>query len=276
MFNPYLAVIITTIIWGSTGVFIRYLNLPASTMVFFRAFVPAFILYAYFKVKKVNLFRTDLKLIFLASSIAVIEFFFYFFAYNNTSIANALVTLYTWPIFATMFGIFILKEKVSGRGVFLLISAFIGVAFVYLGKSISFSDNDFVGISSMLVSAALFGLMIIIFKKLSSNHTNFEMIFYHNFMSAIVFVPFLFVSGPFPTPAQSIVAVSYALLIGFLAYIPYYFGLKYLKASTISLLSYLEVVFGILFAIILLHETLAWNTAVGGLMIVASTLLIKK
>ena len=276
MLNPYLAVVLATIIWGSTGIFIKYLNLPPTTIAFFRMVIPAFILFIYFKIKKVNLFRDSVKLILLVSSIGVVDMLFYFIAYTKTSIANSLITLYTWPIFATIFSAIFLREKLGVRNIFLLIVSFIGVILVYLGNSLSLTNKDFVGITSMLVSAALFAVMIIIFKKLSITHSNFEIIFYHNMIGAVVFLPFLFINRPLPTITQSGVAVVYALLIGFLAYIPYFFGLKYIKTSSISLLSYLEVVSGILFGIILLHETLMPNTIIGGVLIVGSTLLIKR
>ncbi|MBI2655603.1 DMT family transporter [Candidatus Woesearchaeota archaeon] len=275
MFNPYLAVIITTIIWGSAGVFIKYLDLPPTTIAFFRLFIPAIILYPYFKLKKVNLFRENLKLIFLVSLIEVISFLFYFISYENTSVANAVTILYTWPIFAIIFSFVFLKENITGRVIFALLLAFTGVAIIYIGSGFSFSDKDFIGITSMLVSAALSGITIIIFKRLTGAHTIFEIIFYQTFMGAIVFFPFLFINRPFPAAWQFILGFIYALLIGLLAYIPYYFGLKHLKASIVSSISYLEVVSGILFGVLLLHEALTLNVIIGGVLIAGSTLLIK-
>src|SRR3989338_2067040 len=199
MFNPYLAVIITTIIWGLSGVFIKYLGLPPTTIAFFRVFIPAIILYPYFKLKKINIFRDSLRLIFLVSFIEAVSFLFYFISYENTSIANAVTILYTWPIFAVIFSFIFLKEKLPKQNIFALIIAFIGVVAVYAGNNISFSDKDFIGISSMLISAALTGIPIIIFKKLSATHSKYEMIFYHNFIGAIAFMPFLFINRPLPT-----------------------------------------------------------------------------
>ncbi len=275
-FNPYLSVALATIIWGSSGIFIKYLNLPATTLAFFRTAVPTLILCSYFGIKKINPFRKDLRLILLASFISALSFFFYFVAYNRTSIANSLVTLYTWPIFALIFGTFFLKEKTSIRNTFLIASSFVGTIFIYFGNSISFSNNDFIGITSMLISAISYAIIIMIFKKLSATHSSYEIIFFDNFMPAIAFTPFLFINTQFPTTNQSIVAVTYALVIGLLAYILYYFGLRHLRTSTISLLSYLEVVSGILFAVVLLNEVLTWNIVLGGVLIIGSALMIKK
>lgn len=55
--NPYLAVIFAATIGGSSGVFIKLLNLPSTSMTFFRVFVPVAVLLIYFGWKKVKLFQ---------------------------------------------------------------------------------------------------------------------------------------------------------------------------------------------------------------------------
>jgi drug/metabolite transporter (DMT)-like permease len=127
----------------------------------------------------------------------------------------------------------------------------------------------------MLVAAALFGAVMVIFKKISKSHSNLEIVFYHNFACALLFIPFLFVNRPNPTLNQSLIAISYALTVGIISFILHYYSLKHLKTSTASFISYLEVVSGILFGIFLLNETLTYNTIIGGALIIGSTCLLK-
>ena len=47
----------------------------------------------------------------IASSINAARMFLYFIGFTYASIANAVIVLYTWPIFATLLGLMFLKEK---------------------------------------------------------------------------------------------------------------------------------------------------------------------
>lgn len=274
--NPYLEVIFAAAIWGSSGVFIKYLNLPATTMSFFRVIVPTLIITVYFLIKKKKLFKGDNKLMLFASLLNAIRMFLYFVAYIYTSIGNAVIMLYTWPIFAAIFGFFILKEKITKRGIFLMMLAFAGIVFVYLNKEFSFADNDFIGMTAMLISAFVYSLSFIIFKKESEKYSKWETIFYQNLVGCFLFLPFLFINKPLPNLNQVSVVTVYALLIGMVGFGLFFSALKKIKASTASSLSYFEVVSAILFGIIFFKEVLTWNVVVGGLMIVVSTILMRK
>ena len=74
-FNPYLEVVLAAIIWGSTGAFVKYLDLPPATMSFFRLAISNIIFFYFLSVKKIPLFRGINKLILFASSLNVIRIF---------------------------------------------------------------------------------------------------------------------------------------------------------------------------------------------------------
>ena len=92
--------------------FIKLINLPATTITFFRMFVPVAILLGYFCWKKIKLFKGNYGYLLLASSFNAVRMFLYFLAYLYTSVGNAVIMLFTWPIFATIFSAIFLKEKV--------------------------------------------------------------------------------------------------------------------------------------------------------------------
>ena len=276
MLNPYLDVVIAAIIWGSAGVFIKYLNLPITTITFFRVFIPAIILLLFFAAKKTNVFKKINRIIMLASLLDTIAFFFYFISYTYTSIANSLIILFTWPIFAALFSAVILKEKIAKRNLILLGISFVGIALVYSNETISFTNKDFIGMSSMLVSAVFYSLSMVLYKKTSENYSNFELVFYQNMIGAVVFLPVLFISRPFPTPQQSAVVIFYAVLVGIIGYALFFSALKRIKASTASFLSYIEIISGITFGILFFNEAVKTNVVIGGILIIISTVLLKK
>lgn len=60
--NPYLEVILASLIWSSTGVFVKYLNLAPVMMSFFRLAIPALVLLIFFNIKKIDILKKGIRL----------------------------------------------------------------------------------------------------------------------------------------------------------------------------------------------------------------------
>lgn len=116
--NPYFEAILAGVIWGLSGLFVKYLHLPPTTVTFFRLAVPTFILLLFFIIKKIKLFHGNNKLILLASTLNAARVFLYTVGFTFASIGNAVIILYTWPVFTTIFSILFLKEKVCLKELF--------------------------------------------------------------------------------------------------------------------------------------------------------------
>jgi drug/metabolite transporter (DMT)-like permease len=273
--NSYLEVVIAAVIWGSAGVFVKYLDLPPATLSFFRLAVPSALLLAFFAAKGIRLFRGNNKLILSASLLNVFKTLLYFVGFTYTSIGNAVIVFFTWPIFAALLEIAFLKEKMTKKNMALLFVAFAGIVLVYLNRKFSFSDQDFIGMAAMTLCSLVNAASMVIFKKVSAGYSKCEMIFYQNILGAAVFLPFVFVY-PAPSFSQSAVAIIYSILVGIIGFVLYFSALSKIKVSTASFLTYFEPVSAILLGVILFNEKMSWNMAVGGLLIVGSAIFLKK
>jgi len=274
--NPYLAIIIAATIGGSSGVFIKLLDLPATTITFFRMAVPVVVLLAYLKHKGTTFFRGNYRIMMLASVLNATRMFFFFVGYLYTSIGNAVIILFTWPIFGSLFSAIFLKEKISGRTATLIMLAFMGIVIMYSEKEIGFGNEDFIGMAAMLFSAILFSITAVIFKKELVNYSRTETIFYQNLVGAFVFLPFLFINTPFPTALQAGVASLYGFLIGIVAFVLFFFALRRLKMSHYALFTYWEVIAAIFFGVVFFQEEITLNMILGGGLILATGILLKK
>ncbi len=273
--NPYFEVIFAAIAWSTSGVFIKYLNLPPTTISFFRLAVPTIILLVFFAIKKTPVFKGNNKLLLAVSSLNVARTFFYFLGFTYTSIGNAVIIFFTWPVFVALLEAPFLKEKIVKKNLILIFTAFLGIVFVYMDKKISFSDRDFLGMIAMTVSSLLNAVSMIAFKKEILKYSKYEMIFYQNIVGAVVFLPFIFINSPVPTFLQTSIASVYAVLIGVIGFAFYFSALNKIKVSTASFLSYFEPVSAVILSVILFHEKISWNMALGGLLIIASTMILK-
>ncbi|MBI5073283.1 DMT family transporter [Candidatus Woesearchaeota archaeon] len=230
--NPYVAVILGATFGATSGVFIKLLQLPPTTMTFFRVFIPtvAVLLYILF-VKKTKLIRGNWKLMLGASALNAIRMFLYFVAYLYTTLGNAVIMSQTWPIFAAIFGMFFLSEKVTKRTIFLIALAFLGVIIMSLNKEISFANKEFFGMLVMMISGMIYAITAIIFKKELANYSKTETIFYQNVVGAVVFLPFIFINKPLPTVMQGMSGTIYGFLVGVIAFTLFFYGMKKLPMS---------------------------------------------
>jgi len=274
--NPYLQVLLAILIMGSTGVFIKILDFPPATLSFFRTAVPAGLLFLYFRFKKVNLFYHPPGLMLLGSGLNAIRIFLFIFGFTYTTIANAVLILNAWPVFANLFSILFLKEKVPTRNLLLLLLPLSGIMLLFVDQPISLDNQDFIGMSAMVLSAMIYSLTIIIFKRESNKYGGYETTFFQNLIGGIFFLPFLWHEEAHYSVGQVSLGIVYAFLIGIVAFGLYFSALRQLKASTISFMSYLEVVVATSFGVFLFGETLSWNIMVGGSLIIISTIMLKK
>ncbi|MDW3651605.1 MAG: DMT family transporter [Bacteroidia bacterium] len=270
-----IAVIIGALLAGLSGFFIKSADLPPASYAFFRTTVPAVLMALWMLSQGIRFLRGNYKLMLLGSAFNAARMYFFFMAYIMTSIGNAVLISYTWPIFATLLSALILKETVSRRNIFLLFLAFSGIVLVYINKPFSFENDDFIGMSAALASAALYACSIIIFKKEADGYTRNELLFYQNLVSVFVFLPFVLLQEPPPELHDIGIASAHGFLLGTVGFAFFFYGLKYLPASTASGLTYIEVVAALLLSIFWMKEELTLNMLAGGAIILISTSLLR-
>jgi len=221
-------------------------------------------------------FKGNYKKLLLASVLNALRIYFFFVAFIFTSIGNAIIIYYIWPIFATLFGARYLRERVKARQWILLGIAFLGLIISYSNKQFSFENEDFFGMCAALMGAIVYAISLILFKSETENYKRSELLFYQNFVGFIVFLPFFINQWPQMETAHIGMGLFYGLFIGTFAFYLFFFGLKFLKASVASSIMYLEVVSALFFGFFLLNEELSLLTLIGGSMIVVSSFLIGK
>jgi drug/metabolite transporter (DMT)-like permease len=274
--NPYIEVILAAIIWGSSGTFIKLINLNPFQLSSFRMAIPTLILSIYFIIRKNNVFKRDNRMALLASFLNAIRMFLYFVGFTHTSVGNAVIILYTWPIFVTLFSTFMLKDRLTKSKVVALFVAFFGIVMMYFNYKFSFESNDFIGMSAILLSSCIYSLSIIVFKKDSDKYSKIEITYFQNFIGAFIFLPFLFIYKPFPSLEKMSLMTTYAVLVGIVGFTLFFAALKKIKASVASNLAYIEIVSAITYSVIILREKVTWNMIVGGMLIVSSVLVVQR
>jgi drug/metabolite transporter (DMT)-like permease len=274
--KAFWAVLAGAIMAGSSGVFVKHLHIPATSIAFIRTLIPAALMALWMVLQGTAFFRGNYKLMLGASALNALRLYFFFTAYLYTSIGNAVIISYTWPIFVTVFSMFFLREEVSRRQLWLLGLAFVGILIVYANQPFSFGNRDFIGMSAALGAAIMHAIGVTIFKKETDNYSRPEILFYQNCLGVLVFLPFILFNEPVPTVSDWTIASGHAFFLGIIGFYFFFYGLHYLKASVASALAYVEIVSALLFSVFWMKEELTGNMMLGGAVIVLSTVLLRK
>jgi len=150
----------------------------------------------------------------------------------------------------------------------LYLPAFFGSVEMYL--------QDILGISSMLVSAALHGMAIVLLKRARPGKSKFETTFFQNLVGAVVFLPVLLLSEVELALYQIGIGLYLGFFVGIVGFTLFFVGLHRASAARVGNLAYFEVVVAVTLSVLVLREPLAWNTVAGGCLIVVSVLFSQR
>ncbi|MBK8506427.1 MAG: EamA family transporter [Saprospiraceae bacterium] len=273
--KAFLSVVIGSIIAGLTGLFVKNISAPATSIAFVRTGLPTIILAIWMVSRNIHFFRGNYPRMLIASCLNAIRMYLFLVAFIYTSITQAVIMLFTWPIFVNILSSVWLKEKIHVHQILILFLSFFGIIIIYSEQPFSLDNNDFIGMSAGIVSAIFYATSFIIYKTEIDNYHRNEVIFYQNFIGALVFLPFFIYNRPFPGISDLSLMGGYAILMGIVIFNFFFFGLKYLKASQVSLIAYIEILSAVTVGVLFMDDHISPQVLIGGLFIITSISLLK-
>ena len=266
----YLEIIIATLILSFSGPFARWAALPSGAMSFVRTAVPSVVLGGWLLFVRKNPGRFSWLLV-AASLLNALRILMFFEGYRLTTVGNAVIVLYTWPAFALLFGSLILREAFTVRDLLLVLLAFAGMVVVYSGADVSFSDRDFMGMTVMLGSSVIYSFSLILIRKADVDRLVATL--WQNLAGALIFLPaFLGTMGQVPSLSWFWAGVN-GLGVGLIGFVLVFSAFRNLPAAVVGHISYLEVVFALVWGAVFFTEPVTWRLIVGGGLIVVSMII---
>lgn len=271
MNTGYLSVIIATLMWGSSTLFVRWAGTDGVATVFFMATFATLAILIYIiaskKHKEFKINKYSLYLVAMAIA-SVLNNVFYYMAINKTTIANAAITHYFMPIIVVLIAPVFLNEMFRKKNIIAAIIAFIGLAVIVSGTGLSLSSG-MIGNLCGLASAVFFAISMIL-NKIALKHFGTEFVtFWLMAFSALILMPFVIHNFPALTIKQLGAMLYLGIISQAIGVMLYVRGLKTIDASVVSILTYLEVVFATIFSILILKEALSVATIIGGILVLA-------
>ncbi len=281
----YLMIALAGSLWGTLGLFGNLLfkyDFPPELVVFCRLFFAFWILLFLIFFKDKNLLKIDKRGI---KYTALIGFFsqalfniLYFQAIQKTTIATAVVLLYTAPIFLIIMGRIIYKEMLNKRKVSALILCVIGCFLTVTGGNLGILKMDLAGILIGIGAGFTYALVTIFSKAIVDDYHPLTVILYSFGFGWMFLIPFskplalLKVQYSFPLV---MILLVFALIPSVLSYILYIFGLSYkVEASKAGIISSLEIVVSVMISFIVFKEIIWGVKLIGIILVVCSIVLV--
>lgn len=277
--SPKLKVILSMIIWGSIGVFVKHINLPSMELAFLRALIASIVLGFVFPRFKTKSDSTNMKrniLLLVISGFAIgLNWVLLFNAYNYTTVSNATLSYYFAPVFVILMSPVILRERLTKSKILSSAAAMAGLFLIVNAQSQggTASLNHTKGIAFGLMAAALYAGVVLL-NKYIKGVSGYLATLIQMAASTLVLLPFVIYRNNIHLESSSTVLLILILGVvhtGF-AYLLYFSGIKDIKAQSAAILSYIDPITAVIFGTVLLGEPLSLLQIVGGALILGSTL----
>lgn len=270
-----LKLVLVMIIWGSLGVFTRSIPLSALSLAFLRAFIALPVLFIVMKRKKSDKVKWQLFVPYLISGILLgFGWLTLFYGFKHTSISSAVIIYNMCPVYVMIAAPLLLKEAISKTQISVIVVSFLGL-FLIVGQNL-LEGYESMGLALSAVSGMLYATIVLINRSIKVRVDNQTATFVQIFTAMIVLLPFVMIDGTILSVMHlDARAVTYTILLGIVhtgvAYTIFFSLYADMKSVEIVSYSYLEPLFGILFSVIFVGETLTFHQIIGGILILGST-----
>jgi len=266
---------IAVLLFGTAGLFGKWLVLSPLTIVLGRVFFASLTLAVLLKLTRQGFSVSPRKIyldLVLLGFILAIHWACFFQSIQVSTVAVGLLSFATYPVFTTFLEPLLLKEKIIKMNILLSVFCLVGVFFII--PHFGFGHSAFVGVLWGLLSSLTFALLTVLNRSLTQNLRSLLLAFYQDFFALLFLLPSCFVLKPALNARDILLLLLLGVFCTAGSHSLFIDGMKRIKAQTASLIHTLEPVYGIVFAFFWLNEVPSLRTILGGLIILSSQAFI--
>ena len=280
--NPRIQITLSMIIFGTIGLFVRWIPLSSALLALVRGVVGATFLLVVLAISKKKpdgaAIRKKLLWLVLSGASLGINWVLLFEAYRYTTVSTATLCYYMAPIFVILVSPLLLKQRLTGKKVLCVLVALAGMVLVsgVLQSGIP-AAGELRGILMGLGAAVFYAAVVLLNQKLDGVGA-YDKTVVQLGVSAVVMVVYLLFTGGF-TGISGVTApvIGLLLVVGVLhtgiAYALYFGAIQRVTAQTAALMSYIDPVVAILLSALVLREHMGVPEAVGAVLVLGATLV---
>lgn len=280
--TSYILIISSMLIFGTIGIFRRFIPLSSGMLAFVRGVIGSLFLLIFIKIKGIKIGqgidKRSLLLTILSGGFIGINWILLFEAFNYTTVATATLCYYMQPTIVIFLSPIILKEKLNGKKIICALVSIVGMLFVAgIIEVAKISVADLKGVFLGLGAAAFYAAVIMLNKLINIDNA-YEKTIIQLSSAAVILIPYLLLTEDFVSTFQGGEIKSFVivmiLIVGIvhtgIAYAMYFGSMNNLKAQSIAIMSYIDPVFALILSAIVLHEKMTIFGIIGAVMILGS------
>jgi len=258
---------------STSGVLGRYIDLSPPLTIGVRAVLAFIILFGYckyqglsFKIAKEHRLPILLSGFFLGA-----HWVTYFYSLQLSSVAIGMLSLFTYPIITAFLEPLLLGTKFQKIHLFLGVLVFVGI--YLLNPGLDLNNGQTLAVFIGVLSAILYSLRNIILKKRVGEYNGSTLMCFQMAIIGVFLSPFFLSSEAVNVPNQLPWIVTLALLTTAIGHTLFLNCFKYFSVTTISILSSIQPIYGIILGMLFLKEMPNLTTVFGGLFILSAVII---
>lgn len=264
---------IAVMMFGVAGVIGQFVEVPSVMVALGRVICSSILLLIIALVKKDSLkleSGRDYVGIMLTGAVLAIHWTTFFQSIQVSSVAIGTITFSTFPLFLTFIEPVVFRERIRAKSILCAVVLLIGVAITI--PEFSLDNQVTIGIIWGMISSLTYAIITLANRYFSKKYEGRIVSFYEQGTAAIVLLPALFFVQA-TWRAQDIVGVAaIGCICTAFAYSLYVSAQKKVKAQTAGIISGMETVYGIIYALIFLGEMPTLRELIGGAIILGVAL----
>ena len=262
---------LSVVLFGLTGLFGKFISLPAPHIVLGRVFFASVSmgLYFLFRKKEIRLARgADYAAMAAVGAVLALHWTAFYLSVKLSTVAIGVLTFAAYPIFVTFLEPFFFREKLRGADVLAAFVMFGGVLLVV--PRTGAGPGMTAGMIWGMVGSVSYAVMSLLNRKFVSRYEGSVVAFYEQGTAALLMLPILLFDRPHASALDwALLAVLGVVLTG-VAHSLFISGMRSVRAQTAGVIASLESVYGIASAALLIGEFPTLRELAGGAVILGT------
>ena len=265
---------LSVMLFGLSGVLGRYITVSALVITWGRVVCSAVVLLLLLLLRRQSLRlerKLDWLLLIVAGAVQAVHWVTFFHSIQISSVAIGTITFSTFPLFLLFLEPLVFHVRFRPRNLLFAALLLLGV-FITIPE-FSLANQVTLGIVFGMICSLLYAVLVLFNRDLSRRYPSGKVCFFEQAAAAIILLPAALLSHPAAGPRDIVCIILIGVVCTALAFSMFVAAQRTVSTQTAGIVSGLETVYGIVFALLLLRAVPTAREIIGGVIILATAML---